>query len=223
MEPARAAEVVRAAAPRGLRLEALLRELGARAEGPPREVPPPTLEVGALVDRAAEAGFGFLVGVLALIAIPFVGLSTPFGLAIALAGAQLAAGREHPYLPARLRRRRLPLTTLDRVLGMLLRRAAFPARWTRQRAEGALSGLPRRAVGLGVLLLGLALALPLPIPGSNLVFLVPLLIYALGLLERDGAWVVAGHVATLASLALLAAFGGAVVAALRQLAGWLGG
>src|SRR5215510_557359 len=90
-----ARDTIAAEAPPRLRLAELLQELGAHdADTPP---PPRTasLTVGALVDKAAESGFGFLIGVLTLIAIPFVGLSTPFGLAIALLGAQLMLGR-HP-------------------------------------------------------------------------------------------------------------------------------
>ena len=76
-----------------------------------------TLTVGELVDKAAEGGFGFLIGILTLIAIPFFGLSTPFGLAIALIGAQMMLGRPRPWLPARARRRELSMSMLDRVLG----------------------------------------------------------------------------------------------------------
>ena len=126
VETARA--TIAAEPPRRLRLDELLRELGARDGEPPPDAPggepPPAipradaLTVGVLVDKAEEAGFGFLVGVLTLIAIPFVGLSTPFGLAIALLGAQLMIGLHHPWLPARARGRTLSMAMLDRVLGL---------------------------------------------------------------------------------------------------------
>jgi hypothetical protein len=195
----------------GLRLDVMLRELGAHeGEGPP-PARPDGITVGELVDKAARAGFGFLVAVLSLIAIPFVGLSTPFGLAIALIGIQLALGRAHPWLPARIRRRPLSMAMLDRVLGMITRRMGWLARSTRPRWNAAVTP---RLVGLAVVVLALLLALPLPIPGSNLIFIVPLLVYALGLLEGDGMWIVVAHVATLVDLGLVIAFGATVVALL---------
>jgi len=123
VETARA--IIAAEPPRRLRLDELLRELGAadRDQAPPTRAAATT--VGALVDKAAESGFGFLVGVLTLIAIPFVGLSTPFGLAIradrvpADAGppAAVAAGARPPP-------RAVDGDASNRVLGILTRRPA---------------------------------------------------------------------------------------------------
>jgi hypothetical protein len=218
--------------PRCLRLDELLRELGANDGEPPASPPPnapdaelapPTtrpdgLTIGALVDKAAEGGFGFLIGVLTLIAIPFVGLSTPFGLAIALLGAQLMIGLRHPWLPVRARRRALSMAMLDRVLGILARRTRWLARLSRRRWELVIQP---RLIGLCVVLLALGLALPLPIPGSNLIFLVPLFIYAVGILERDGVWVAIGHACTVIDMAVLVVLGATVVGVLERIWHWL--
>ncbi|HET7500741.1 MAG TPA: exopolysaccharide biosynthesis protein [Kofleriaceae bacterium] len=236
-------------APRRLRLDELLRELGAMDGASPDEpgpgdgaataasalasasagdarpaaearpaVRPDALTVGALVDKAAEGGFGFLIGVLTLIAIPFVGLSTPFGLAIALLGAQLMLGLRQPWLPARARRRALSMAMLDRVLGILARRTRWLARLSRRRWEMAIQP---RLIGLCVVLLALGLALPLPIPGSNLIFLIPLFVYAVGILERDGMWIAIGHAATLIDIAVLIALGATVIRAIERLWHWI--
>ena len=201
-----------------LRLDHMLRELGAHdgADAPPAR--PDSITVGELVDKAAHAGFGFLVAVLSLVAIPFVGLSTPFGLAIALVGVQLAAGRARPWLPARARRRPLSMAMLDRVLGMQARRMRWMARSVRKRWQPLVAP---RLIGLAIVVLALLLALPLPIPGSNLVFIVPLLVYAVGLLEGDGAWIAVGHVATLVDIALVFAFGATVLALLSRAWQWV--
>ncbi len=214
MDVERAREAIVVEPPRRLRMDELLRELGAK--GPDEaEVPRPEhLTVGELVDKAAESGFGFLIGILTLIAIPFFGLSTPFGLAILLIGAQMMLGRIHPWLPGRARRRELSMTMLDRVTGMLAKRTRWLARSTRRRWELLISG---RLIGLGVVVLALGLALPLPIPGSNLVFLIPLFIYSVGLLERDGLWILIGHIATLADIVLLFVFGRVVLAVLERI------
>jgi hypothetical protein len=209
-----------------LRLDAMLRELGARSRDdepgdagaePSTDSRPDAVTVGALADKANDAGFGFLIGVLALIAIPFFGLSTPFGLAIALVGGQLGVGRAHPWLPTGMRERRLSMSMLDRVLGLLERRTRWLARSTAHRWEPLI--MPR-LVGVAVTLLGIGLALPLPIPGSNMIFLIPILVYAVGLLERDGLWIAVAHVCTLIDLALGVLFGATVVAVLERVWGW---
>lgn len=229
MDVERASETILAEPPRRLRLEELLRELGAD-DGAHGVEPTPvrlarlaeaahqTITVGELVDKAAEAGFGFLIGVLALIAIPFFGLSTPFGLAIALIGGQLALGMKRPWLPKRARKRELKMHMLDRVLSLLARRTRWMSKSTRRRWE--IMVMPR-LVGLGVILLGLGLALPLPIPGSNLIFLVPIFIYAVGLLELDGVWIALAHFGTLVDMALLVVFGATVLVVIEKAFHWL--
>jgi hypothetical protein len=229
------------AAPHRLRLDAMLRELGAHdgdamiqqrvvatGEHPPSQLAagstalpaarPDSITIGELVDKAAHSGFGFLIAVLSLIAIPFFGLSTPFGLAIALVGSQLMVGKARPWLPRRFRARRLRMTMLDRILGLVNRRLRWLAASTRKRWEPLVTP---KLVGLGVVILALGLALPLPIPGSNLIFIVPLLVYAIGLLEADGMWIVIGHLATLVDVALLVAFGATVLAVLLGAWHWV--
>jgi hypothetical protein len=53
------------------------------------------------------------------------------------------------------------------------------------------------------------------------VFLIPLFVYAVGVLERDGLWIVLGHLGTLIDIALLMAFGATVVEALRRIWHWV--
>jgi len=213
----RARDVIATESPRRLRLDELLRELGAHdGDTPPDRAT--GITVGELVDKAAEAGFGFLIGVLSLIAIPFFGLSTPFGLAIALVGAQMAFGMARPWLPKRARRREVSMAMLDRVLGLLVRRTKWLSKSTRVRYQRLV--MPR-LVGLGVVVLALGLALPLPIPGSNMIFLIPLFVYAIALLERDGIWVLLGHAGTLIDMALLIVFGETVLFALEKAWHWI--
>ncbi len=239
VDPARAtiapqiAPQIAAQPPRRLRLDELLRELGASdgmpepalAAGSAPNVPaalpkirPEALTVGELVDKAAHGGFGFLVGILTLIAIPFFGLSTPFGLAIALIGGQMMIGRDTPWLPARARRRALKMSMLDRVLGLLSRRTRWIAKMTRRRWEPMIRP---RVVGLGVVILALGLALPLPIPGSNLIFLIPLFIYAIGVLERDGVWIAIGHLCVVINVVLLFLFSATVIMVFEKIWGWI--
>ena len=217
MDTELAREVIAAERPRRLRLNELLEELGAISEDPGAAERAPRT-VGDLVDKAAEAGFGFLIGILVLIAIPFFGLSTPFGLAIALMGLQMMAGRVRPWLPHRARRRELSMSMLDRVAGLLTRRTRWLVKATRRRWEAMLRP---RLVGLGIFILALGLALPLPIPGSNWVFLLPLFIYAVGLLERDGVWILIGHIAMVVDVVLVYFFIDVVMTVLGRIWAWI--
>jgi len=112
----------------------------------------------------------------------------------------------------------LSMTMLDRVLGMLARRMRWMARSVKKRWQPLVTP---RLVGFAIVVLALLLALPLPIPGSNLVFIVPLLIYAVGLLEGDGAWILVAHVATLVDIMLVFAFGATVLALLSRVWHWM--
>jgi hypothetical protein len=158
-------------------------------------------EIMAVLD-----GRGYMLLVM-LLALPFItpiplpGLSTPFGLVIALIGMRLALGLK-PWLPARL---------LDRPLSPKLFARVFAA--ARKVIRGFelflkprlpwLTGSPVRLQlhALPIFLSALLLLLPLPVPFSNLLPALSILLIAAGLLERDGLFIVAGH----------AAFAGAVV------------
>ncbi len=218
MDAERARDVIAAEAPRRLRLSELLEQLGANTIDEPPGSRPETLTLGELLDRAEGAGFGFVIGVLVLVAIPFFGFSTPFGIAMAILGAQIVVGARRPWLPQRARRKALKMSMLDRIATILSRRTRWIVRMTRRRWEPVVTS---RLVGVGVTFLALGLALPLPIPGSNWIFLAPLFVYAIGLLERDGVWVAAGHVLSMLDATLLVVFWRVVRAALLGLWGWL--
>lgn len=160
------------------------------------------ITIGEILDRTRQAGFGFIAALLALIAIPFVGLSTPFGLAIAAVGVQMIAGLPRPWLPQRIRRRLVAMTTIDWLSQRLARWTKGVERIIRPRFTFMISGPFWTFCGLGLLIQGLALALPLPIPGSNWVFVVPIIMYGIGLLESDGLLIMACHAITVVEIAL---------------------
>ncbi len=172
-----------------LRLSLMLAELAAEQAGG-------ATSVGHVIDRAAHSGFGFTIGLLALVSIPFVGLSTPFGLAISFVAAQMLFGRQRPWMPQRLRRRPVSPETLARLSERLRGWTGRLERLVRPRWSMLLRGPLWPLCGLGIVLLGIGLALPLPIPGSNAIFIAPIIVYAIGLLEDDGAVVLVGHIAT---------------------------
>lgn len=180
------------------------------------------LTIGEVLDATATAGFGFVAALLALTAIPFVGLSTPFGLAIAFVGAQMLIGRARPWLPQRVRRVRLTVPAIDRIGKWLARFTRWMTHLVRARLPRMCRGGGLGLVGLGLVVQGAGLALPLPIPGSNLIFLIPILTYAIGLLEEDGVLVLVGHLTTLLHLALAIAAWHVIAAAAAPALRWLG-
>ncbi len=135
------------------------------------------------------------LGVTLLAATAFIpGVTNVLALGIVGLGAQMAAGRAYPWLPARLLRLRLHPGRLKVILSKAGR---FLERLSPQRGERR--PIPRRALGLLITWTALLLALPLLLPFSNLLPGAALLFMGLALLEDwpFAAWIgLAGSVAT---------------------------
>ena len=171
------------------------REAGTRAildallDGDPAQ----SLDFDDLLDGLGRRAFGMLLFVAALpafIPIPIGGaLSGPL---IMLVAAQLLVGMVHPWLPGFIARRgpkRQALARFERMVDPWLARLE---RIVRPRLTAVLDHpLATAFTGLLLLLLGLLLALPIPL--TNYVFGGLILLYALALLERDGALMLAPH------------------------------
>jgi hypothetical protein len=179
----------------------------------------PPVTLGDVVDRTAHAGFGFLLALLTVVAIPLVGLATPFGVAVALLGAQMVAGKPRPWLPDFLRRRRVP----PAVLRWLADRGARLAARLERMVKPRLTALARsRLVGVGIVIQGVGLALPLLVPGSNWIFMGPILVYGLALLADDGAWILVAHLCHLAQAVLAVLFFAVLRAGVERAVAWFG-
>lgn len=138
------------------------------------------------------------------------GTSTVLGLPLLLFALQLALGLK-PWLPRAIAVRSLPRADFGAGLARAapwLRRAQ---RWLRPRLELLTSGPSTRLTGaLCVLLAAIVL---LPIPFGNIPPALAIALLALGLLYRDGAWILAGVATALASMAIAWGVGLALVAA----------
>ncbi len=178
---------------------------------------PSYVTIGDILDRTTHAGFGFLLAFLALISIPFFGLSTPFGLAITFVAFQMLVGRKLPWLPNNIRRRHVTWTTLTWISTRLARWTAGMERIVRPRFTVAVRGPFWIACGVALVIQGLGLALPLPIPGSNWIFIFPVLVYAVGLLEDDGLLIMAAHTITVIEIVIVLRTWNVVVEAVRSL------
>ena len=178
--------------------------------------------VGVLANRAFELLMMLLV-LPFLLPVPVPGMSTPFGLGIAVIAAQLAFGRV-PWLPRRLLDRPLPPGFLTKVIAVtrgvvrLLEHLLRP-RWLAVTGRPWLNGLHLLAVCLG----GLLLALPVPIPFSNTLPAWAILLLCAGLLERDGLFIAVGYVMMTATLVIFFLLGAAIGETFSAMWHWLAG
>lgn len=178
--------------------------LDAWTGGDPQE----TLRLRDLLAGLGRRAFGMLLFVATLpafIPIPIGGaISGPL---VMLIGLQLLAGRREPWLPRAIADRgphRHSLSRFDRLVSPWLARLEHVVR---PRLPQLLHH--RAAIMLtGLLLILLGALLSLPIPFTNYLFGALLLLFALALIERDGALMAVGWVA-----------GGACVAVFGLLSG----
>ncbi|HEY0007862.1 MAG TPA: exopolysaccharide biosynthesis protein [Tepidisphaeraceae bacterium] len=139
-----------------------------------------------------------------LFPIPTMGLSAPAGAALAVYGFCVALGRE-PWLPGFLLKRELSPRTIERLV-------SFGEKWAR-RVEKVLK--PRLRVmnwsginlltGISLIINGILMSLPLPIPATNAIPAFAILLLLLGLLDRDGVFILAGLIT---SVVVWCIFGG---------------
>ena len=162
------------------------------ATGDPDEV----LRLGDLLKDFGPAAFGLLlfIGVLpAFIPIPGVGGAVG-GPMVVLVGVQLLLGLRKVWLPAFLARRGPHRSAMVR----FRQRMAPWLRRLEKLVRPRMGGLVDNRVALsftGLLLILLGILLALPIPFTNYVFGFLLLLFALALLERDGALLLVAWIA----------------------------
>lgn len=139
--------------------------------------------------------------------VPMLGLSVPFGLAIAGIGIGIALGRE-PWLPQRLRSLRCPPGFFARVFAAAARLLARLRAWVRPRGAWMAEQPWTRWLSGGIIAAsGVLLALPLPVPFSNALPAWAILLTAAGLAQRDGLALLAGQFVFLGTLVFFAVIG----------------
>lgn len=153
-------------------------------------------------------GFVLLIMLLALpftTPLPLPGVSTPFGLIIVIIGTRLACGAK-PWLPARLLDTRLPPKLFTRVFAVTRRVMVVFERLLRPRLlVVSRSSRMQQLHSVPIVICGALLLLPLPVPFSNAIPAWSILLLAAGLLERDGIFILAGHLCSLLSIAFFTA------------------
>jgi hypothetical protein len=156
------------------------------------------LTIGELVLQLAHRGPTMLVAILSLpyvqpLTVPFV--TIPFSIVIGLLGLTIALGKPIK-IPDSLARKQIHPKLLHTILSRFGALARRLDRWMRPRLLRLVRNRSLRFVsGIYITFLAVFLALPLPIPFSNMVCALPIFLMALGLLQRDGLFVLASYIA----------------------------
>lgn len=155
--------------------------------------------------------------------IPLPGLSTPFGLAIALIAFRLSLG-QRPLLSNKLQRKVLPAGFLAKIFTFSEKVLRFFEKFLRPRLT-FLTDTPLLVQLHAVLMLlaALALLLPLPIPFSNSFPAWTIMLLAAGLLERDGFFILAGYLVFVGGIFFFIFLGEAATTLVQSLWQWVRG
>lgn len=183
----------------------------------------PRVTLGDLSNVLGERAFGFLMlvlglpNVIALAAIP--GFSTVTGVPIILVAGQMMFGMKKPWLPEFVNKRSLASEDFRRFVEKAKPFLDRLERFLRPRLRWLTDGgITDRLLGAHCAVM--AIVLSLPIPFGNLLPALSICFVALGLIERDGGFVLAGlalGVATFIFLLFLAAITAALIGAFLYL------
>ncbi|CAD0326785.1 exopolysaccharide biosynthesis protein [Xanthomonas hortorum] len=173
--------------------------LAAFSEGDPNHV----LRVREILADLQQSAFGvflFLAILPSFIPIPGVagGISGPLTVLI---GVQMMCCLRKPWVPRFIGDRGPRRSTSQRFVARLAPTLQRLDRLLKPRLHGMLDRIPAQ-VFTGLLLVLVGILLTLPIPFTNYIFGLILLLFALALLERDGALLLVGWAAALVSVAV---------------------
>jgi hypothetical protein len=154
--------------------------------------------VEALGDRA-------LAALMLIFALPNVfptppGTSSVLGAPLVLLTAQLALGRKL-WLPDFIRDRSLPFHDFQILIGRIAPWLARAEALLRPRASRLADPPMEYVIGLICFILSVILALPIPL--GNIVPALAICLMALGILEGDGWWIVAGLLTAVIAVAIV--------------------
>ena len=180
---------------RRLPLSAVLRQLAAE----------PGRERVSVQDLFAALGDRALAALLFIFAVPNIipsppGLSTVLGVPLLFLSTQLLLGRK-AWLPVLVARRSMARADFEGLLSRVLPWLERAEKLLKPRFSGL--ALPPMEYLVGLVCLTLAVILVLPIPLGNIPPAFAIALMALGILERDGVWVLAGLSVTFLSLTVV--------------------
>lgn len=191
-----------------LHLTAALTGLLDRTRPAADNAPRSPLTIDLLIDSTGERAFGVLMAFLCLpFLLPFTipGSSGPFGLALMVLGLQLAIRKHRPWLPAFVRRHKLPERFTTRLISGVAKLFAPLEHLIRPRLLFMQNAFATALVGVALMIDAVLLAFPWPpfVPLSNTLPAWIALIKILGITEEDGLALLVGLGLTLATITTL--------------------
>ena len=151
---------------------------------------PEGLTLREIRDELDERGFGLMILILAIPCLvpALYGVPQIVGIPILLLAGQMLAGRIEPWLPEAVLKRRVSKAWLERMADFATRRMGWFERLSRPRLTLFTVGWAERVVALFMILATVTIVLPM----TNTVPSVALTLLAVGLIQRDGLFVLAG-------------------------------
>ena len=154
-----------------------------------------------LIDILGARGYGFLIFILDLpnlIPLPLPGLSTIFGIPMALIGLQMFLRLERPWMPNFVLNRSVERATMVRLFDAGKPTIMRMEKFLKPRLLFLTHASFRPFLGLLIMVMCCVLAMPIPL--GNLVLAIPIAIIALGLIEKDGLFILCGMVGGIMAL-----------------------
>lgn len=183
----------------------------------------PRLSLREMVEAFGERGFGAVILLLSLMALfPWPpGGKAVFSVPIVLIAGELAIQMNRVWLPRWMLRLAVSRDTYRTASRKVLPRVRRVERLTRPRWP-ALTG-EAADVLIGIICILLAVMMALPVPFGDALPSLTLALFALGIIQRDGAFILAGLVGTLACGVYLTLIWATVTALVAGAAQWFGG
>lgn len=179
------------------------------------------LSVGAIMDLLSMRGHVLLLAFFSLplclpIGIPVV--STVFGTILIILTWFLIFNR-HPWLPDRVRERMVPYASMEK----LVRHAMPYVKWVELRLKHRLPALSDKGLMLRIhafymFLLALVVSVPMV---TNMPAAIPILLLSLGLLKRDGLFIIAAYAAGIPCIFFYGGLTFLGTEGIKKLIGWL--
>jgi hypothetical protein len=174
-----------------------------------------TLSLGEVIDAfgaSALAGLLLVFGLACALPLP-PGATTVFGLPLVFLSPQLLFNKPSPWLPRKLRDRRMGMVDLRRAFERMTPWLKRMEAVSRPRFGFIVGRTGRRAMGLICTVFALVLILPIPL--GNMLPAATVSVFSLALIQRDGVIAMAGYAFAAASVGVLVFAASLVVAAIK--------
>ena len=151
---------------------------------------PDGMTIGEIRDRLDERSFGLMILILAVPCLvpALYGVPQIVGVPIIVLAGQMLFGREEPWLPGWMLRRSVSKAWLDRMADFAEKRMRWFEKLSRPRLRMFAHGFGERFAAVFMIIATLTIVLPM----TNTVPSVALSLISVGLIQRDGLFVLGG-------------------------------